>query len=136
MKILIILLTFISLAAFANESEHHEVLYPTHEADRALATEPEKVVLNEPSYMQKISEETITLKWSPSATADAYFVQVATDPNFKWLVKEDHNVNGTELTLTGLTKNQNYFWRVAAVKSNNKAGNTKSAFTMNSFRKL
>jgi hypothetical protein len=73
-----------------------------------------------------------TLKWKAEG-ADTFHVQVATDPRFKWLVIDDHYVKANSFDLKALTKGQQYFWRIAARKPDNDAGNTKGFFKTSSF---
>ena len=54
--------------------------------DLSKSARPAKPELLEPSYRAKITSDAVTLKWSSVATASAYHLQVATDPNFKWLL--------------------------------------------------
>lgn len=132
MKTMFVLFLLTLSSAFANE---HAVLYPEHVANPSMSTPPAKVTLVEPTYMQKVNADSVTLKWNAVDGAESYIVQVATDPNFKWLVKEENLYTKTELSVSNLEANTHYFWRVAAVKSSNIAGTTKGPFAVNTFQK-
>lgn len=93
---------------------------------------PAPPVLKYPKALDVLKVESVTLKWAPSEGADQYHLQVASDVNFKWLIQDEPFVTSSEAPLT-LSKGKRYYWRVAAVKSENKASHRKSAFSFSSF---
>ena len=132
-----------SLVVFAGESGGHggsgkahrdnTALFPPHVADKSLSTAPAQAKLTAPAFMAKVSTDTQKLEWSASPTADSYHLQVATDANFKWLLVDDHWVKSTNYELKGLEKGKHYYWRVAAVKSDNDSMSLKSNFVSSMF---
>jgi hypothetical protein len=146
-----LLLTFLSLtftfAAFANAPEHKAShanthasqsganlnLFPPPQADSAKASRPNKPELTEPNFHAKITGDSVTLKWNAVDSVNAYHLQVATDPNFKWIVSESPMMSETSFQVSGLQKSTHYFWRVAAVKSENDATYMKSWFSGSEF---
>jgi hypothetical protein len=141
MKFLVSLLVFAStltlgIASLANTGEGDRdmnALFPPPQPNVALSQPPVKVELETPTYYQKISDDKVTLKWKEGADAPVYHVQVATDPNFKWLVKEEHLYKGTSLEVSGLEAGKHYFWRVAGVKPENKKGDIKGPYATSMF---
>lgn len=115
------------------EASKHELGFPQPQPDLSLSMAPEKVLLTAPAALETISETQVSLKWQSKSKADVYHVQVATDAAFKWLIVDDYSVKTTEFKVTGLESGKNYFWRVAAVKSNNLPTHSKSPFSFNSF---
>lgn len=141
--LLTLLVLTLSFSAFANEHEKHAEktgganmnLFPPPQADRSKVARPGKPELVEPSWHSKIAADAITLKWNAVATADAYHVQVATDPNFKWLVSEQQLHKGTTLDVKGLQAGTHYFWRVAALKTDNTPSYMKGWYASSEFEK-
>ena len=101
--------------------------------DMSKSARPAKPELLEPSYRAKISSDSVTLKWSPVATASSYHLQVATDPNFKWLVVNEESTKQNSFDVKGLEKAKHYFWRVAALKQDNVPTFTKGWFSLSTF---
>lgn len=108
-------------------------LYEPKLADKSKATIPNKTKLIEPAALSKVESDSASLTWEPIENATSYRVQVATDPNFKWLVTEVLSHQGTTYQVTGLEKGKQYFWRVAGVKRDNDAGFIQGHFTWSSF---
>lgn len=108
------------------EGAHKAPLFPQPVADKSKVTRPGTPELAEPAFMAKVTGATVTLKWASVPTADFYTVQVATDPNFKWLVTADPLHKTTSLEVKGLEAGKHYYWRVFAGKSDNDAAYTKS----------
>lgn len=108
-------------------------LFPKAIPNMALSTPPGKPELETPTYFQKISDNKVTLKWKSAENAAVYHVQVATDPNYKWLVKEEQLFSGNTLEVSGLEVGKHYFWRVAGVKPENKNGSIKGAYAASMF---
>lgn len=101
--------------------------------NRAKATRPGKVILETPAAFAKVQGGSATLKWTESQGADSYHVQVATDPNFKWLVKNENFYKGTSMDVGGLEAGKQYFWRVAGMKGDNDPEYIKGFFANSSF---
>lgn len=100
---------------------------------RSKGTLPGRTEILEPKALSKISGGSVTLKWKGAEGASVYHVQVATDPRFKWMVTENHNVAGETFEVTGLEAGQQYFWRVAGRSPENDASWTKGYFSSSSF---
>ncbi|MGZ5278403.1 MAG: fibronectin type III domain-containing protein [Pseudobdellovibrionaceae bacterium] len=128
-KNLIFVLGFlvVGLHVQAEEATTHETagkhgkkpdLFPKKEADKTKATRVPTVELLEPKALSTVSGTSTTLKWKAVEGADSYRVQVATDPNFKWLVDKAtvDFVKETSLQINDLQPGQQYFWRVYAWK--------------------
>lgn len=113
----------------AAEAENIGIAQPQFEASKSFA--PAKPKLVGPAPMATVSGQ-VTLKWEAVDSASDYHVQVATDPNFKWLVSEDHFVKGTEFNFAA-EAGKTYWWRVAARKADNKATHSKSFFASSTF---
>nr|BFD64464.1 hypothetical protein BdHM001_31450 [Bdellovibrio sp. HM001] len=114
-------------------TEKMNALFPQPKADPTKNEVPAKPQLESPGYYQAIKADKTTLTWKAVAGADEYHVQVATDANFKWLVANEYSVKGNSFEVTGLEAGKHYFWRVAAVKSNNWSTFRKSFFAMSMF---
>lgn len=111
--------------------EYHNLL-PKPKANLEKSQAPGAVSLVQPQAFAKLKAGAITLEWSTANEAQAYHVQVAKDPQFKWLIKDEHFVNGSSIQVTDLPVGQ-VFWRVAAKKPGNMAAHWKSPFTQSSF---
>ncbi|MCS4436946.1 LamG-like jellyroll fold domain-containing protein, partial [Aquiflexum gelatinilyticum] len=57
------------------------------------------------------------LSWAPSAFADTYSIQLATDAGFTNLISNQNAVNGTDFNTPALSPLTTYFWRVLASNS-------------------
>lgn len=108
-------------------------LLPPPAPEASKVTRPSKVTLEAPKAMSKVSGGSATLQWSASTGADKYMVQVATDPNFKWLVVNEVNVQGTSYEVKGLETGKQYFWRVAGMKADNDPSYLKGDFARSMF---
>lgn len=108
-------------------------LFPQPQAEISKATPPAKPELLQPAFQAVVTGENVTLTWKEVASANAYHVQVATDPNFKWLKADEHFVKGSSFEVKGLEKGHLYFWRVAGWKNDNMAGTNKSFFATSAF---
>ncbi len=123
-------------AAPAVEEKHSKTatqFFPKKQADKTMATRPEAPELLEPAFMTKVTGGSVTLKWKEVAGSTNYHFQLATDPNFKWLVKDDFLFQGTSYQATGLEAGKHYYWRVAAQKGTNDPAYTKSGFNKSMF---
>ncbi len=108
-------------------------LFPPKQPNPQLSDRPEIVKLNSPKFLSEVTASSVKLEWAPVTNASNYHVQVATDPNFKWLVANDHWVKTNSFDATQLEPGKRYYWRVAAVKSENDAMFTKSLFVSSAF---
>lgn len=108
-------------------------LLPPPAADTNKTTRPTPVVVEAPAAMSKVTGGATTLKWKESKGATNYLVQVATDPNFKWLVVNDPKVQGTTYEVKNLEAGKQYFWRVAGVKADNDPSYLKGDFGRSMF---
>lgn len=108
-------------------------LFPQPEKNPAVSNRPLPVKLSSPSFLSSVSAGSVKLEWAPSEGASAYHVQVATDPQFKWLVINETAVKGNNYDFTKAEAGKQYFWRVAATKYENVSMFTKSLFTSSAF---
>lgn len=134
MKILVSLLAFVLILGLSystlageggGEETHHpdmNALFPPKKPDAGKIVVPGKPVLVDPQFMATITTDKANLKWSEAKDAENYQVQVATDPNFKWLVLENNAVRGTSLEVGGLEKGKKYYWRVRSQRPSNDNG--------------
>ncbi len=107
-------------------------LFPEKQPLTALTTTPTTVELSSPKFLSKLSGPA-KLEWKAANGANAYHVQIAIDPNFKWLVTDEHFVKTTSFEFTNAVANTQYFWRVAAINTNNEAMFSKSNFVSSAF---
>ena len=123
----------------SEHGEHNELskkmnsLFPEKQKDLTFSDRPTIVKLASPKFLEVISGSTVKLNWNQVDRATNYHVQVATDPNFKWLVANDHWVKGTTFEVSKLEAGKRYFWRVASVKDDNISMHTKSLFVSSAF---
>lgn len=124
-----------SAEAAENSANHHNKkstemnsLFPQKEQNAAQTHAPKTVKLTSPAFLAQVNGDTAQLQWTAGENATAYHIQVATDPNFKWLVANEYWVKETSYSVKALTPGQKYFWRVAAVKGENDSMFTKSLF--------
>ncbi len=111
-------------------------LFAPPKPDLSKSARPGRPDLLEPSYRAQIQEDSTLLKWSDVPTADAYHLQVATDPNFKWLIVNEQSLKATSYEVKGLMKSNHYFWRVAAIKLDNVSNFMKGWFSLSLFEKI
>ncbi len=107
-------------------------LFPEKQQLKKATARPAVVELTEPRFLAKISGPT-RLEWKEAPGANVYHVQVATDPNFKWLVANEHFVKINSFEFAKPAAGNKYFWRVAAYNTNNDSGYNKSNFTSSVF---
>jgi hypothetical protein len=88
--------------------------FPKKQADASKALHLGMPELLEPKALSPVSGTSVTLKWKAVTGADSYRVQVATDPNFKWLVSQQDFHKDTSFQVNDLKSGQQYFWRVYA----------------------
>ncbi len=108
-------------------------LYPEKQKNPALSARPQKVKLTSPKFLATAAIPSVKLEWAESEGATSYHVQVATDPNFKWLVANENFVKTNSYQVSNLQPGQKYFWRVASVKDENDSSFTKSLFVSSIF---
>ncbi len=74
-------------------------------------------VLASPSNNSINQSLTPTLSWNSVTGADSYKVQVSDDPGFATFIIDQSGVTDTNLNITGLTNDTQYYWRVLATNS-------------------
>lgn len=125
-------------AAHSSKSQHKDPsskmnsLFPEKQKITKYSTQPTMVELTTPKFMAK-STAPVRLEWLQAQGANAYHVQIATDPNFKWLVVDEHFIKTTSFEFAKLETGHKYFWRVAAFNTDNDSMSTKSNFTSSIF---
>lgn len=107
-------------------------LFPEKQKIVQLGTAPSAVEIKAPKFLSKITSPA-KLEWKEARGANAYHVQVATDPNFKWLIAEDHFVKTTSFEITKAEPGRKYYWRVAAYNTDNDSMYAKSNFSSSVF---
>lgn len=124
----------------AAHEDHHAALaakmnslFPEKQKNPAAVVRPEPTKLVAPKFLDKVAGGVVKLTWAAAANATTYHVQVATDPNFKWLVANELSVAGTSYDVAKLEAGKRYFWRVASVKADNDSMYTKSLFVSSAF---
>lgn len=138
-SLLLISMLFLSLNAFGagggDQQKGHRKndFFPKKPADKALSARPASAELLEPKAFSVVTGNQVTLKWQAAQGADSYRVQVATDPNFKWLVAAQDFVKETSFQVTGLQPGQQYFWRIYGMKPENETGFSSSFPSVSSF---
>jgi hypothetical protein len=125
---------FASLTAKASVIRDYEAhhLFPYPEANAAQTQQPSKPEIESPEFFARVNG-TASLKWQSVAEASGYHVQVATDPNFKWIVLEDYHYQNTTIEVGNLEEGKHYHWRVLAVKRSNDSSWMKSAWNSSMF---
>lgn len=107
-------------------------LFPEKQQNPEMSKRPAKVNLTSPKFLSRV-EGAAQLEWAAVSGANAYHVQVATDPHFKWLVVNDTGVTGTSYQFDKQESGKKYFWRVAAYNTHNESTFTKSLFNSSAF---
>lgn len=91
-----------------------------HSFQTALFTErPKAQVLVTPVNDSNIFSTSITFEWVADPIAQSYRFQLSTNPNFSSFVTNVGGLTGTSRTISNLTANRDYYWRVQAI---NEAG--------------
>lgn len=129
----IVTLTFGMTSLASEGGRDNNALFPQPTPNKTESVTPEKTQLVEPAFYAKIGDAKVKLAWKAVATADAYHVQVAKDPQFKWLLSDENLFNGTTYEVSNLEAGKQYFWRVAAIKTTNLPGHRKSLFASSMF---
>ncbi len=114
-------------------SEKMNSLFPEKQKNPAESARPLLTTLVSPKFLTMLPAGTVKLQWAETAGATNYHVQVATDPNFKWILLNDYWAKGTALNFPNAETGKRYFWRVAAVKQTNISMHTKSLFVSSAF---
>ncbi len=129
-----LLLSLFTFSAHSEEGKGANMeLFPAPKADASKAARPAKPELTEPSYRALIQGDTVTLKWKEVPAANAYHLQLAIDPNFKWLVVNEELLKANSFDVKGLEKAKHYFWRVAALKTENVPTFMKGWYSLSTF---
>lgn len=122
--------------AGAGKSSHRDnkALFPTPMANLDKSKMPEKVKLLTPAFASAISGASTELKWNATSGQNSYHVQVAKDPNFKWLLVDTPLYKSTSLAVSGLEPGMHYYWRVAATAEGNWPSTLKGPFSVSMFQ--
>ncbi len=108
-------------------------LFPQPKPNKSKTTPPLATELMEPAFMAKIAGNSVNLRWSSVAGAENYHLQIATDPNFKWLTVDNHFQKTISYDVANLVPGKTYYWRVAAVRNSNNATYIKGDFVKSMF---
>lgn len=108
-------------------------LFPTKQALKNQTQRPVETELKSPAFLSKQAAGNIELKWKDVAGADTYHLQVATDPNFKWLLVDNHFVKGTSFNFDKAEAGHRYYWRVASFNTQMDSMYSKSLFVSSVF---
>ncbi|MFZ1683887.1 MAG: fibronectin type III domain-containing protein [Candidatus Zixiibacteriota bacterium] len=101
------------LAQYANQGvKQIYAIYYYHAG--IVATVPAAPALVTPAAGASGVSTSPVLTWSPALTATSYHLQVATSIAFSTVVIDQPTLSGTSSTLSGLTANTVYYWRVSA----------------------
>ena len=113
---------------------HHDwnKVSPQPVADTSKSVIPASTKLVTPTFLQKVQGNEATLKWE-EVSGTEYYLQVATDAAFKWMIVDSPNMKTTEYTVKGLEAGKQYFWRVYTQKPDNWVGYTKGNSVKTSF---
>ncbi|KHD88638.1 MAG: hypothetical protein OM95_07480 [Bdellovibrio sp. ArHS] len=114
-------------------AEKMNALFPPKQPVPAKRDVPAAPELSAPAYFSEIKADKAALQWKAVEGASEYHVQLATDPNFKWLVANEYHVKGTSFEATGLEAGKHYYWRVAAVADANWSTFRRSFFATSMF---
>jgi hypothetical protein len=88
--------------------------------------------LNSPSFLAAVGTQ-VTLEWEETFGGAEYHLQIATDPNFKWLLVNEKFLKATSYDFTAPEAGKKYYWRVAGFSRNNNASYTKGKFNGSAF---
>ncbi len=107
-------------------------LFPTKMPVPEMKQRPSVVEIKSPSFLGNVGAGPVKLEWNEVKGATNYHVQVATDPNFKWLVVNEKFIKETTYNFTA-EAGQRYYWRVASYNGGNANSFTKSNFVSSAF---
>jgi hypothetical protein len=113
-------------------SEKMNSLFPMKKPDQSKVDRPSVVEIRSPAFLKTVQAGIVSLEWNPSQGATNYHLQIATDPNFKWLLINENFLKVTNYDFPAKARNQ-YFWRVASIKADNDSSFTKSNFVSSVF---
>ncbi|AZZ38022.1 fibronectin type III domain-containing protein [Bdellovibrio sp. qaytius] len=116
--------------------EQVAAIFPTKQKKAGSNAVPAKVKLESPKFLAKVSGDAVTLQWAASEGATTYHIQVSKDAGFNnrsMYVVEDKKLAATTLEVKGLESGVKYFWRVAAVNSDQESMYIKSPFAFSEF---
>jgi hypothetical protein len=74
-----------------------------------------------PEEMEKIFFETVSLTWEKRNGTKSYWVEIATDANFKQIIYSDKKIKKTEITVPKMKKGL-YYWHVSSIDKNDFPG--------------
>jgi hypothetical protein len=117
------------------KKHHGEVLnslFPEKRPDRATVQTPAKVQLSSPAFLASVGAQ-VKMEWQESFGGAEYHVQIATDPNFKWLLVNEKFHKATSYEFNAPEVGKKYYWRVAGFNRNNTASYTKGPFSSSVF---
>jgi|GEM_PF-2494813 len=80
-------------------------------------TIPDVPVLSLPANYSTGVSVAPSLSWNASSGANTYSIQVATDVNFTSVIYSASSLSSTQVSVTGLNANSQYFWRVNATNN-------------------
>lgn len=107
-------------------------LFPTKMPNPEMKVRPSVVEIKSPSFLSSVGAGPVKLEWNEAKGATNYHLQVATDPNFKWLVVNEKFVKETNYNFSA-DAGKRYFWRVASYNGDNTSMFTKSNFVNSAF---
>ncbi len=79
-------------------------------------------VLNSPEDNSLLRQQRPVFKWSGQQNVGAYFLQIATDRDFKTIILQSDKINGLEYSPATALPDQPLYWRVAAVDHSTQHG--------------
>ncbi|MBC7741131.1 MAG: fibronectin type III domain-containing protein [Bdellovibrionaceae bacterium] len=114
-------------------SERMNSLFPEKQKSVEQVARPGTVKIVSPKFLAEIKAPNVKLEWSAAENATSYVLQVATDPNFKWLVTNEKFVTGNSFEVSNLEAGHKYYWRVAGFKVENNSSYNQSLFVSSAF---
>jgi len=115
-----------------NLVEKMNSLFPTKMPNPEVSARPALVEIKAPTFLGNVGAGPVKLEWNVVKGATNYHVQVATDPNFKWLVVNEKFIKENSYNFTAEAGHR-YYWRVASYKGDNTTSFTKSNFVSSAF---
>jgi hypothetical protein len=127
--------TLLNSKVFASENKEESIeYYHKEDPNTTLSFRPTPPKIVSPTPVTDVSGPEVTLEWQKVAVADSYHVQVSDNPGFFNPLVNEQLYTELKYTVKGLEKGRLYFWRVASFKRDNVAGESKSNFTLGSFK--
>lgn len=133
MKSLVSLTCLLVMAALPAQAGKSYQLFPPNTPQVDKVTPPGSAKLVAPEANSVIKEEKVVLKWQAVEGADFYTVQLATDPNFRWMPVNEGLYKKTEIEVS-VQAGRHYYWRVAANRGENMPGYMKGEFATSTFQ--